>query len=242
MSGLGARRTAAIMQPTYLPYLGYFHLIAAADVFVFLDDVQFARRSWQQRNRVFGAGGEVMLSVPVQKAERDAAIADIEVADAEPWRAKHLASIRHAYAKRPFFEEGMAFLDDRLNRPETRLADLNAGLIEAAAVRLGLTTAFVRARDLAAPGQRSDHLLALCRAVGATDYLSPMGSHDYMTEDGVFAAAGFPVRFQGFVEIEYPQGHGAFAPYMAFVDAVMNLGWAGTRDLIDRMQAGSGGL
>ena len=67
-------RVAAIMQPTYLPYLGYFQLIAAADVLVFLDDVQFARRTWQQRNRILGAAGEVMLSVPVQKAEREAAI------------------------------------------------------------------------------------------------------------------------------------------------------------------------
>jgi hypothetical protein len=58
------KRTAAIMQPTYLPYLGYFHLIAEADVFIFLDDVQFARRSWQSRNRILGAGGEVMLSGP----------------------------------------------------------------------------------------------------------------------------------------------------------------------------------
>src|SRR5205085_517194 len=96
-------RTAAIMQPTYLPYLGYFHLIAASDVFVFLDDVQFARRSWQQRNRIWGAAGEVMLSVPVQKTDRDAPICEIEISEAEPWREKHLASVRHAYAKRPFF-------------------------------------------------------------------------------------------------------------------------------------------
>src|SRR5262249_32638677 len=138
--GCGGRLmvTAAIMQPTYLPYLGYFHLIAASDVFVFLDDVQFARRSWQQRNRIFGAAGEVMLSVPVQKTDRDAAISEIELSDAEPWREKHLGSVRHAYAKRPFFAEGMAFLEAEFARPATKLADLNCGLIEAAAARLGL--------------------------------------------------------------------------------------------------------
>jgi hypothetical protein len=228
-------RTAAIMQPTYLPYLGYFHLIAASDVFVFLDDVQFARRSWQQRNRIWGASGEVMLSVPVQKADRDALIHQIEVADAEPWREKHLTSIRHAYARRPFFDEGMAFLEQHLRAPTSGLATLNAGLIAAAAGKLGFTTEIVHAATLGAPGDRSDHLLAICRAVGATHYLSPVGSRDYMTEDGVFAAAGFPVRFQGFVEIPYPQGHDPFVPYMAFIDAVMNLGWGGTRDLIDQM-------
>jgi hypothetical protein len=233
-------RTAAIMQPTYLPYLGYFHLIAASDVFVFLDDVQFARRSWQQRNRILGAAGEVMLSVPVKKTERDAAICDIEIFDGEPWREKHLASARHAYARRPFFAEGMAFLEAELGRPTAKLADLNCGLIEAAAGRLGLVREFVRASTLGAGGQRSEHLLAVCRAVSATGYLSPMGSADYMEEDGVFRAAGFPARFQPFVEIPYEQGRGGFTPYMAFIDAVMNLGWAGTRALVDRMLAAPG--
>ncbi len=240
MAPPAAGRTAAIMQPTYLPYLGYFHLIAASDVFVFLDDVQFARRSWQQRNRIWGAAGEVMLSVPVQKTDRDANISEIRLSDAEPWREKHLNSIRHTYAKRPFFAEGMAFLEEQFAQPADGLGDFNCGLIQAAAGRLGLEREFVRASTLGAPGQRSDHLLAICRSVGATDYLSPMGSHDYMEDDGVFAAAAFPVRFQGFVEIAYPQGREPFTPYMAFIDAVMNLGWAGTADLIARMQASSG--
>ena len=230
-------RTAAIMQPTYLPYLGYFHLIAQAEVFVFLDDVQFARRSWQSRNRIWGAAGEVMLSVPTAKADRDTAICDITISDAEPWREKHLASIRHAYGKRPFFAEGMTFLEAQYAAPNTTLAELNAALIQAATQRLGLDAEFVRASDLKAPGDRSDHLLAICQAVGAEAYLSPMGSADYMEEDGVFAAARMPVRFQPFVEIPYDQGRAEFTPYMAFVDAVMNLGWAGTRDLIDAMSA-----
>ena len=234
-------RTAAIMQPTYLPYLGYFHLIAQADVFVFLDDVQFARRSWQQRNRIRGTGGEVMLSVPVQKADRDAAISTIETVETERWREKHLNAIRHAYARRPFFAEGISFLEDLLGTPTPRLADLNSNLIRAAAGKLALTTEFVRASAMVAPGERSDHLLAICRAVGATDYLSPVGSPDYMVEDGVFAQASFPVRFQGFVEIPYDQGHEPFAPYMAFIDAVMNLGWSGTRELIARMSPNASG-
>ena len=227
-------RTAAIMQPTYLPYLGYFQLIAASDVFVFLDDVQFARRSWQSRNRIQGAGGEVMLTVPVQKHDRDTLLGEIQISETEPWRDKHLASIRHAYAKRPFLAETLAFLEEVL---ATRggLAELNRSVIQTAARRLDLTTEFVSASDLGQPGQRSDHLLAICRAVGATDYLSPLGSKEYMAEDGVFAAAGFPVAFQGFVEIPYPQGREPFVPYMAFIDAVANLGWQGVRSLLDAM-------
>ncbi len=227
-------RTAAIMQPTWLPYLGYFQLIAAADVFVFLDDVQFARRSWQQRNRILNAvGEEQLLTIPVKKADRDTLIAEIEIDDGQPWRAKQLNATRHAYASRPHFAEGFAFLEEQLARaPNGRLADLTCGLVEAAARRMGLTTQFVRAGALTTQCARSDHLLGICRAVGADGYLSPTGSADYMEEDGVFAAAGFPVRFKPFESRDYPQGRDGFTPYMSFVDALMNVGWDGLKALV----------
>lgn len=226
-------RTAAIMQPTYLPYLGYFQLMAAASVFVCLDDVQFARRSWQSRNRILTAQGELMLTVPVKKHDRDTPIHAIQIDDSQPWRDKHLAAIRHAYGKRPFFTEGFAFMTEQLARErDGGLANLTCGLTQAAAAQLAITPAFVRASDLQAPGARSEHLLAICRAVKAEEYVSPMGSADYMEEDGVFQAAGFPARFQPFQLVEYPQGREPFTPYMGFVDALMNVGWDGMRGLV----------
>lgn len=228
-------RVCAIMQPTWLPYLGYFHLIAASDSFVLLDDVQFARRSWQSRNRILGPAGEQMLTVPVRSHDRDSPISAIEIDDRQPWRAKQLTALRHAYARRPFFGEGMTFMEQQLERPGTSLAGLTGGLIIEASRRLGLTAEIRLASELGCTGARSEHLLAICRAVGAEAYLSTAGSADYMAEDGVFAAAGMPVRFQGFVEVAYDQGREPFTPFMAFIDAVMNLGWDGTRRLLDTM-------
>jgi hypothetical protein len=228
-------RTVAIMQPTYLPYLGYFDLIQRADVFVFLDDVQFERRSWQSRNRILTAEGERMLSVPVRKHAQDTRIDAIETADETGWRAEHLTTIRHAYARRPGFAEGIAFLEETL--VGGRLVDLHAGLIEQAARRLGLQTQFVRASTLGCGGKRSDHLLEICRATEAEEYLSPMGSADYIAADGAFAAASLPVRFNSFVEVAYDQGRPTFTPYLAFIDAVMNLGWDGTRAVLEAMRA-----
>ena len=225
--------TAAIMQPTYLPYLGYFQLMAASDVFVFLDDVQFARRSWQSRNRILTANGELMLTVPVKKHDRDTPISAIEIDDSQGWRDKHLAAMRHAYGKRPVFEEGFAFVSEQLaNHRDGKLADLTCGMAVAAAQRMGLAPRFARASELGAAGARSEHLLAICQAVGASAYVSPMGSSDYMEEDGVFAAARFPARFQSFVQVDYPQGQGEFAPFMGFVDGLMNVGWSGMRALV----------
>ncbi len=225
-------RVAVISQPTYLPYLGYFELIAQADVFVFLDDVQFARRSWQSRNRILGPAGEVLLTVPVRKQPRETAIVEIQMDDRQRWWEAHLSAMRDAYWRRPAFEEGYAFLDKMLRPRDFSLATFNIAVIEETSRRLGLTTEFRRASELGRGGSRSDHLLEICRAVGATEYLSTAGSAEYMAEDGVFAAAGFPVRFRTHAPRPYPQGHEPFVPYMAFVDALMNLGWEGLASLV----------
>jgi hypothetical protein len=227
------------MQPTYLPWLGYFDLIAQADVFVFLDDVQFERRSWQSRNRIVSSGGEQMLSVSVRKHDQQTALCDIILADDPPWRGKHIEAVRHAYAKRPYGAEAIAFLEAQL-APLTnqRLVDLHCGLIEAAAGELGLKSQFVRASALGCGGTRSEHLLEICRTVGARTYISPMGSRDYMLEDGVFAAAGLPVRFRRFAVLPYTQGR-EFTPYMSFLDSVANLGWAGAAEHLRQSGAAS---
>lgn len=229
-------RTAAIMQPTYLPYLGYFELIARADVFVLLDDVQFERSSWQSRNRIRTAQGELVLTVPTRRGPLETRIDEVEIAEERGWRQKHLTSIRQAYAGRPGLVEALALLEGPLG-PDgpTRLAALNGGLIREAAKRAGLTTEILNASDLGCGGRRSEHVLALCRAVGAELYLSPMGAQDYLEADGVLEAAGLPVRLQPFTNLAYPQGREPFTPYMSFVDALANLGWTGLGDLIRAM-------
>jgi hypothetical protein len=236
-------RVVAIMQPTYLPYLGYFDLVNLSDTFVFLDDVQFERRSWQSRNRINPVGGVLMLTVPVKKHSQDTLIRDIEIADDQPWREKHLASIRHAYGGRPHFADGWAFIEGQLTAERgPLLADLTCGLTEAAVRKMGLDTRIVRSGTLGCEGRRSDRLLAICRALGATEYLSTIGSKDYIDQEQVFAQAGLPVRYKTFTPIPFPQGRPEFTPYMSFVDALMNVGWEGIRGLLAGYEAqlGSG--
>jgi hypothetical protein len=226
-------RTVAIMQPTYLPYLGYFDLIAQADVFVLLDDVQFERKSWQQKNRVSTpGGGEAMLTVPVRKQPLQTLLRDVEIDEDKPWRSEHLAAIDAAYRGRPGFDEGWAFANDLLaNGPRERLCDVTCAMIEQTAQRLGLNSEIVRASTLGCGGRRSEHVLALCQALAGDVYVSPRGAADYIAADNVFADAGFPVRYRSYAPIAYPQDEaGAFTPYLAFLDAAMNLGWTGLAD------------
>ena len=228
-----ARHRVAIMQPTYLPYLGYFELIAQSDLFVFLDDVQFERRSWQSRNRILSPGGEMLLTVPVKKHAQDTVLRDIRVSEDQPWREKHLASIRHAYAGRPHLSEVIDLLEGALQVP-ARLSYLNFAIIASAAARMGLSTPMTMASALNCGGRRSQHLLNICRTVGATEYLSTSGSREYLETDGVFAWARMPIRYFAHEPKLYPQGRPGFTPYMAFIDAVANLGWEGTAALLDR--------
>ncbi|EGF92335.1 wbqC-like family protein [Asticcacaulis biprosthecium C19] len=224
---------AAIMQPTYLPYIGYFHLMRRVDVFVFLDDVQLERRSWQTRNRICAAGEEQMLSVSLKKHNQTDRLDEVFLNDEGDWRRKHLDAMDNAYRKRPGFAEGIDFIRPHLTpQPDQKLSDFNIAIIEDAARRLGITTLVRRASALGCGGKRSEHLLAICRAVGATAYVSPTGSREYMEEEGVFRDAGFPVAYFSHAPKVYPQGFEPFVPYMAFIDAVMNIGFAGLTELL----------
>lgn len=220
------------MQPTYLPYLGYFRLIRDSDLFVFLDDVQFERRSWQQRNRILGPHGIKMLTVPVRHAPQATLIKDIQLAEPERTAEEHKAALRLAYEGRPFASENLVF-SDRMMKPTPGLADLNISIIGAAKRLLDIDTPCLRSSKLQCGGKRSDRLLQICRRLGADQYLSTPGSADYLAADGVFAAAGVPVEFMDWKPQPYGQGHPEFVPYMCFLDAVANVGWKGARALID---------
>src|SRR3989338_4487567 len=116
----------AIMQPTYLPWLGYFELIDSCDLFIFLDDVQFVRKSWQQRNKIKTPAGELLLTVPVlTKGKLEQQIKDVGINNDLPWRTKHLGSIKNNYQRAPFYKKYIGFIEDLYFREYTGLLTLN---------------------------------------------------------------------------------------------------------------------
>src|SRR5689334_2081035 len=132
------------MQPTYLPWLGYFEMIDRSDVFVLMDDVQYVPKSWQQRNRIKTANGELMLSVPVQTSHRrEQTIAETEIDARQPWAAKHLRTVQLSYARAPHLREHLPALQELYARPWQRLRDLNAELIGWMCRAMGIGTPIV---------------------------------------------------------------------------------------------------
>ena len=226
-------RVAVIMQPHYLPWLGYFNLIEQSDVFVFLDDVQFSRQSWQHRNRVLVNGKPQWLTVPVERAGLPQRIREAAVVDTAPWRRKHAFLVRQSYARHPagdLLEPLVEILEDT---SLTRLADLNIRIIRHLCAGLGLSPALYRSSELAATGSRSEVLVEICLELDCDVYLSPAGSAGYLAEDGVFDHSPVRLVFQAFEPREYPQqGSTSFISHLSILDVLANLGYDGAREHI----------
>jgi hypothetical protein len=222
--------TLAIMQPTYLPWAGYFNLISRVECFVFLNNVKIEKSTWQVRNRVLLDGRAHVITVPTL-GSREQRIEEVQISG-HAWRQKHVRILQQAYARHPHGPEvvdcvASVILDESIGK----LEQLNTRLVSLLCARLGLECRFYRASEVATAGVRSDRLVALCRHFGQTEYLSPAGSRAYIEADRAFEQAGIRVEYQAFAPAEYVQrGAPAFVPSLSIVDVAANLGW---RDALD---------
>ncbi len=223
------------MQPTYMPWIGYFTMIHQADVFVFYDDVKFVKSSWQHRNFIKGEQGKQLLSVPTQKSQ-GGLIATTQLDD-RGWRKKHLRTIQQAYRKAPYFEEVFSIISAVLNNESLQnLNSLNTELIRSFCTYLGIHTRFVFASDLHIAGSRVERLVTITSFFNGTTYLSPEGSWSYINADNRFKESSVSLRYLNYVDINYPQQHGAFIPYLSILDLLMNCGKQG----LERVKHASG--
>lgn len=218
----------AIMQPTYLPWLGYLAMIERADQFVFLDNVQFDHRSWQQRNRIKTTAGELWLTISVkQKGLGHQLIKDVNTLDVVNDLKKHLKSLLHAYRKADHFEEFYNrfdyFLNDNIFKCSDSIANINIEIIKFVCDYIGLKGNFLRASDLSCEGQKGELLANICEYLGASTYLSPPGSKGYLDECNLFSQKNIIIDYNNYVPVEYKQLHGSFIPGLSCVDAFFNV-------------------
>ncbi len=216
-----------IMQPTYLPWIGYFSLIHQADYFVFLDNVQFEKQSWQQRNRILGQNGLEWITVPVLiKGRFGQLIRDVEISSNE-FYTKHIKQIQQNYRCARYYDDYAAELFDRFAEygKKPSLCNLNIALIEWFSRKLCLNTQFIRASDLNAGGRRSERLINILKELGSSLYISPMGSVEYIRQDyPIFKSSNITVLFENYVHPEYRQVYNEFTPFASIVDLLLNEG------------------
>jgi hypothetical protein len=214
-----------VLQPGYLPWLGFFDQLRRADVFVYYDDVQYDKHGWRNRNRIKTQNGAQWLTVPVRRGGGDGfpAILDVEIDNRTPWARKHVSSVRQAYARAPFLGRYLPELEELVQRRWERLVDLDIACAAMMATWLGLQTRIERSSTLAIGGERSARLVSICRRFGAATYVSGDSAAAYLDLD-LFRQHGIEVVWQRYTHPAYAQLHGEFIPYLSALDLLLNCG------------------
>jgi len=221
----------SIMQPAYLPWLGYFDRIMKSDLHLVLDDVQIThgdRNSFTNRNKIRQKDGWSWLTVPILTTGRQGQldIDAVEVSQTQPWQVKHPQSLHGAYARTPHFAEFFPAMQAIYATPVTRLVDIIDPLTDFQLTAFGIETPIVRTSTLKVGGTKADLVLNLCREVGATRYLSGPFGRDYLNLDD-FEKAGIAIDWHDYAHPDYKQAFPGFEPYMAAIDLLFNHGRAG---------------
>jgi len=227
---------AVILQPGYLPWVGFFDLAAKSDIFVILDCVQFDKRSWRNRNRIRTATGWQWLTVPVlTKGRFTQRIDETMIDNTHNWAHKHLAAIRTCYARAPYVKEFWPLLSEALSRRWERLLDLDMYLIKMIDDAFQLGTNYVMASSLSPSGRKADLILEICKIVGADHYLNGDMGRSYL-EPGPFEANGIKLEFHNYTHPIYPQCYDGFESHMSAIDLLLNCGADGRRYILRRAE------
>jgi len=217
---------AVILQPSYIPWRGYFDLIRRADVFVFYDDVQYDKHGWRNRNRVKTPRGSHWLTIPVRSrgATHGLLIKDAQTNGETEWPRKHFETLRQLYAPAPYFSDYLPWLETAYADPPPLLADYTIATTIELAGMLGITsTKFLRSSTLGIGGRKTDRLVAILQALGATEYLSGPSARDYL-EPEKFLAAGIDLQYIEYAYPEYPQLYPPYDPFVTILDLLFMTG------------------
>ncbi len=211
----------AIMQPYFLPYIGYFQLIGAVDLFIVYDNIKYTKKGWINRNRMLVNGVDVMFSLPLKKESDSLQVVQRNLAaDFNP--EKLLNGWRGAYARAPYFEETFALLERIVRNQEKNLFGFIHSSIVDTCSHLGLGSEIRVSSDIAIDHELKgeDKVIALCEAVGARTYINATGGLDLYSSSR-FQSHGIDLRFIQSVQFEYPQFGATFVPWLSIVDTLM---------------------
>lgn len=214
-----------VLQPGYLPWLGFFDQLQRSDCFIFYDDVQYDKNGWRNRNRIKSTTGEPhWLTVPVRVHSLTQRLIETEIDNRAPWPRKHVGTLRQFYAKAPHLNRYLPELENLLlGRNWELLCDLDLAVIKLMCQWLGLERETMRSSELLITGDGSERLVNFCLQVGANHYLSGNAAQEYLDVE-LFARHGIEVEWQNYKHPTYPQQHGAFVPFLSALDLLFNCG------------------
>jgi len=212
----------SIRQPGYLPYMGFFKKIQSSDVFVFLDDVQYVRGEWENRNKIRTSEGSMWLTVPITHKFGEK-LNDVKIDNQQNWCKKHQTAIKLNYGKAPFFDKYWNEVEIILTKKWNKLIDLNMTLIDYFISELGIKTKLVKSSDLKIEFSATKRLVEICKKLHADVYLSGEQGSNYLDEK-LFDDVGIKVVYENFKHPSYEQIYKKFVPNMSIIDLLFNVG------------------
>ncbi len=214
---------AAVHQPQFMPWLGYLDKIVRSETFAFLDNVQFKKNEFQNRNKIKTAQGWMWLTVPVLYKYPEQ-IDEVKINDRADWRKKHVRTLAINYQKAPYFHDIFPEVERFYAGDSASIAEVNRESVLMLLGLLGLDRKIVIASALGhLPEEPSERLAAICESLGADTYLSGAGGRAYLDLEP-FNKKGITVKFQEFKHPVYPQLYGDFIPNLSLLDLLFNCG------------------
>lgn len=213
----------SIMQPAYLPWLGYFHRLMLSDVHVVLDNVPASKGDFSNRNRIRTATGWTWLTVPVAGSRMTTPISELQTDSKQQWQQRHWKTIESAYSRAPYFHAYAARLRDALLLPAPTLESACLNVLNPLLEAFAIATPLIFAKNLDLRERKSDLVLEICSRTNATTYISGPLGRDYL-DLRAFANAGIEVEFHDYVHPVYSQIYEGFEPLLSAVDLLFNCG------------------
>ncbi len=219
-------------QPDYLPYLGFFHKMINCDKYMIVDHVQYSKKSFQNRNRIRGPSGEIMLTVPVlSKGKFDQPICDVMINNEINWQKKHHRTISLIYKKSPFFDDFKDFFEKIFSQRWEKLIELNEYIIRYVSKKLEINLEILKSSKFNFTGKKTDLLIEMCKKTKVDTYLSGEGGRNYVDEKK-FEENKLTNLFTNFRHPVYKQLFEPFMPEMSIIDLLLNYDIKNSRKII----------
>ena len=218
--------STVIHQPEYLPWLNLFIKMSLCEKFVFLDNVQYQRRSFQNRNSILVNQNSQFLTVPLEYAAQQTLIKDIKIDNSQDWVKSHIKKIKNCYQKTKYFEEVFDLIENEYKKNFLFLRDLNKNLIEVIAKKLKIKCEFISADDLGVSGRKSDLILNICKKIDTKEYITGIGSKSYLNEK-MFNMNKIIINYLKPIKIKYKQvdNRNNFISDLSIIDYLFNEGF-----------------
>jgi hypothetical protein len=208
-----------IMQPYFLPYIGYFQLISAVDKYVLYDDVNYIKGGWINRNRILFNGYALMINVPTQGASSFKKINEIKVGK---YKEKLLPTIEQAYRKAPYYNDVFPLIIEIVKYDNDNLAYFIANSIIKLAEYIHINTEFILSSEIEKDNELKSQkkVLSICKLLQASEYYNAIGGQE-LYEKSVFAGNNIELNFLKTKPISYRQFNNQFIPGLSIIDIMM---------------------